>query len=110
MWSLVYLLVYLGDLTLGAVDRIDGLFPAGVLLRPSRQTALLIQVELEPHGQSIQLPLLDDGQVELLNLPGAQALQVLQVTIIQQSYKHIKKLGCLHQSYIFILITLNMSV
>lgn len=46
--------------TLGAVDGVDGLLPAGVLLGSGGQAVLLIQVELEPHGQSIQLPLLDD--------------------------------------------------
>lgn len=59
------------------MDRVDGLLPAGVLLRSSRQTALLIQVELEPHSKSIQLPLLNYRQADLLDLPGAQALQLL---------------------------------
>jgi len=68
------------DLTVGAVDWVDGLLPAGVLLRSSGQTALLIQVELEPHSQSVQLPLPSDRQADLLNLPGAQPLQFLQVT------------------------------
>lgn len=66
--------------TLGAVDRVDGLLPTGVLLGSSRQTVLLIQVELEPHSQSVQLPLLSDRQADLLNLLGAQPLQFLQVT------------------------------
>lgn len=65
--------------TLGAVDRVDGLLPAGVLLRSSGQTALLVQVELEPNGQSVQLALLSDGQVDPPNLPGAQPLQLLQI-------------------------------
>lgn len=66
--------------TLGAVDRVDGLLPTGVLLGSSRQTVLLIQVELEPHSQSVQLPLLSDRQADLLSLLGAQPLQFLQVT------------------------------
>lgn len=65
--------------TLGAVDWVDGLLPAGVLLGSSRQTVLLIQVELEPHGQSIQLPLLNDRQAEPLDLPGGESFQLLQV-------------------------------
>lgn len=71
-------------LTLDAVVRVDGLLPAGVLLGSSGQTALLVQVELEPHSQSIQLPLLSDEQVDLLNLPGGQSLQFLQVTNTEQ--------------------------
>lgn len=67
-------------LTLGTVEGVDGLFPASVLLGSSRQTVLLIQVKLEPHCQSIQLSLLNDGQPDLLNLPGAQTFQLLQVT------------------------------
>lgn len=71
-------------LTLDAVVRVDGLLPAGVLLGSSGQTALLVQVELEPHSQSIQLPLLSDEQADLLNLPGGQSLQFLQVTNTEQ--------------------------
>lgn len=66
--------------TLGAVDGVDGLLPTGVLLGSSGQTVLLIQVELEPHDQSIQLPLLSDRQSDLLYLLGAQPFQFLQVT------------------------------
>ena len=72
--------VSLLSLTLGAVDRVDGLLPAGVLLRSGGQTAVLVQVELEPDSQSVQLPPLSDGQADPLNLPGAQALQLLQRT------------------------------
>lgn len=67
------------SLTLGTVDRVDGLLPAGVLLGSSGQTALLIQVELEPDSQSVQLPLLNHRQTDLLDLPGAQTLQFLCV-------------------------------
>lgn len=62
------------------MDGVDGLLPAGVLLGSGRQTALLVQVELEPHSQSIQLPPLSDRQADLLELPGAQPLQFLRVT------------------------------
>lgn len=67
----------LGD-TLGAVDWVDGLLPAGVFLGSSGQTILLIQVQLEPHSQSIQLPLLNDRQAQLLDLPGGESFQLLQ--------------------------------
>lgn len=75
--------------TCGAVDRVDGLLPARVLLGPSGQTALLVQVQLEPHGQSIQLSLLGDGQADPLNLSGAQALQLLEVTIEKQKINQL---------------------
>lgn len=65
--------------TLGVVDRVDGLFPTGVFLGSSRQTILLIQVELEPHSESVQLPLLNDRQAEPLDLPGGESFQFLQV-------------------------------
>lgn len=67
------------DDTLGAVDRVDGLFPTGVFLGSGGQTILLIQVELEPHSESVQLPLLNDGQAEPLDLPGGESFQFLQV-------------------------------
>lgn len=64
--------------TLGAVDRVDGLFPTGVFLGSGRQTILLIQVELEPHSESVQLPLLNDREAEPLDLPGGETFQFLK--------------------------------
>lgn len=68
------------DLTLAAVDWVDGLLPACVLLRSSGKTVLLVQVQLEPNGQRVQLSLLCDGQQHVLDLPGAQTLQLLHTT------------------------------
>jgi len=64
-------------LTFGVLDGVDGLLPARVLLGPGGEAALLVQVQLEPHGQGVQVALLGDGQVQTLHLPGAQALQLL---------------------------------
>lgn len=64
--------------TLGAVDRVDGLFPTGVFLGSGRQTILLIQVELEPHSESVQLPLLNDREAEPPDLPGGETFQFLK--------------------------------
>lgn len=73
------------SLTLGAVDGVDGLLPAGVLLGSCGQTVVLVQVELEPHSQSVQLPLLGDGQSQPLHRPGAQTLQLLQEEVEEQT-------------------------
>lgn len=67
-------------LTHPAVNRIDGLFPAGVFMWSSGQTVLLIQMQLEPDSQGIQLSFQSDGQPDLPNLPGAQAFQFLHVS------------------------------
>lgn len=78
--------------TIRDLDRVDGLLPAGVLLRSSGQAVVFVQVQLEPHGQGIKLTLLVDRQTDPLDLPGGEALQFLDVSLSisirakQQSY------------------------
>lgn len=98
------------DDTLGAVDRVDGLFPTGVFLGSGRQTILLIQVELEPHSESVQLPLLNDGQAEPLDLPGGESFQFLQVKHWNKNRtaKDIHKLSIKKKSILFISLYLNV--
>ncbi|MEQ2205028.1 hypothetical protein XENOCAPTIV_023362 [Xenoophorus captivus] len=79
-------------LTHCTVDRVDGLFPAGVLLRSSRQTVLLVQMELEPHSKSIQFSFQSDRQPDLPNFPGAQAFQFLQVSEPSESIERPTRL------------------
>lgn len=61
------------------LHRVDGLLPTGVFLRPCRQAALLVQMELEPHSQRVQQTPLGHRKTNPPHLSGAQTLQLLQV-------------------------------
>lgn len=76
-------------LTLRALDGVDGLLPARLLLGGSGQAVLLIQVQLEPHSQGIQHTLMAHGQTQPPHLPRTQALQLLKEVIGQRGHIYI---------------------
>ena len=75
-----------GHLTQWALDGVDGLLPARLLLWGRGQTVVLIQMQLEPHSQGVQYALLGHCQIQPAHVSGAQTLQLLWKVKGQRHY------------------------